>query len=405
MLRDKCIALLKGLPKSIRRNFVPASSYVDKFLEVAKPSDIKLTKALGLSLQSQTGIDISSDDWSRIKLDDIFHINFELIDKKSHILAVSKNIEELKLRFKIKISNTLAQVATHSIEQEDIKDWSFGDLPEIYTIVNENLTIKTYPALIVEDAKISLKLTDNSLFAINKTLLGLNALYQLIDSKSVKYLKKNLLSGMDLQLKFAGLESKELLTKQIIDKAYFLSFLENEKIPRNKSDFEFRFIEGKSKVISTANELDDIVTTWTPLISDIRREISKYKQSYADSIQDIDRQLSILFCDGFLFQVPIKLLRQYHRYLQSILIRLEKLRQNAMKEQAQVAEITNLEARLKEKNQQIEKLSLVAVSELWEHSFLLQEYRVSLFSQGLKTIVPVSKKRIDLHWEKIQNLI
>jgi ATP-dependent helicase HrpA len=91
--------------------------------------------------------------------------------------------------------------------------------------------------------------------------------------------------------------------------------------------------------------------------------------------------------------------------LKSILIRLEKLRQNAMKEQAQVAEITNLEARLKEKNQQIEKLSLVAVSELWEHSFLLQEYRVSLFSQGLKTIVPVSKKRIDLHWEKIQNLI
>ena len=114
-------------------------------------------------------------------------------------------------------------------------------------------------------AKISLKLTDNSLVAINKTLLGLNALYQLIDSKSVKYLKKNLLSGMDLQLKFAGLESKELLTKQIIDKAYFLSFLENKKIPRNKPDFEFRFIEGKSKVISTANELDDMVAPWTLL--------------------------------------------------------------------------------------------------------------------------------------------
>ena len=76
-----------------------------------------------------------------------------------------------------------------------------------------------------------------------------------------------------------------------------------------------------------------------------------------------------------------------------------------MKEQIQMAEIASLEARLKEKNQQIEKLSLVAVSELWEHSLLLQEYRVSLFSQGLKTVVPVSRKRIDLHWKKIQNLI
>jgi ATP-dependent helicase HrpA len=86
--------------------------------------------------------------------------------------------------------------------------------------------------------------------------------------------------------------------------------------------------------------------------------------------------------------------------LKSILIRLEKLRQNVIKEQTQVAELSYLEARLKEKNQQTEKLSLVAASGLWEHSFLLQEYRVSLFSQGLKTIVPVSRKRIDLSLEK-----
>jgi ATP-dependent helicase HrpA len=221
----------------------------------------------------------------------------------------------------------------------------------------------------------------------------------------VRYLKKGLLNGMDLQLKLAGLGGKEGLIQQIIDKAYFLSFLEGQVIPRNKSDFESRHAEGKNKVVSAANELDAMVSPWTSLIADIRREMKKHKLSYMETVQDIDQQLNMLFCDRFLFQTPMKLLQQYHRYLKSILCRLEKLHQNTNKEQSQILEIQDLENRLIEQNKLMGESSLATIAEFWEHRLLLQEYRVSIFSQALRTVVPVSRKRINLHWKKLQNLI
>ncbi len=405
MLRDKCIALVRGLPKSIRRNFVPVPDYVDKALESLQPSNVKLTEALGIYLKSQTGVDIQADAWNQASLENIHRINFELIDESSCVLTMSKDLLNLKTQYRGKISDTLARATTDTIEKKDLKDWEFEDLPEVYLIPQQGLIIRAYPALVVEEKIINLTLLDNQELAMNKTLHGLTRLYQAINSTSVKYLRKGLLNGMDLQLKLAGLGGKEGLIQQIIDKAYFLSFLEGQVIPRNKSEFESRHAEGKNKVISAANELDAMVSPWTSLIADIRREIKKHKLSYMETVQDIDQQLNMLFCDRFLFQTPMKLLQQYHRYLKSILCRLEKLHQNTNKEQSQILEIQDLENRLIEQNKLMGESSLATIAEFWEHRLLLQEYRVSIFSQALRTVVPVSRKRINLHWKKLQNLI
>lgn len=405
MLRDKCIALVRGLSKPIRRNFVPVPDYVDKALESLKPSNVKLTEALGIHLKLQAGIDIQTDDWNQAFLDNIYRINFELIDESSCVLAMSKDLVGLKTQYREKISDTLARATTDTIEKKDLKDWEFEDLPEVYLILQKGLTIRAYPALVVEENVINLTLLDNQELATNRTLYGLTRLHQAIDLASVRYLKKGLLNGMDLQLKLAGLGGKEGLIQQIIDKAYFLSFLEGQVIPRNKSDFESRHAEGKNKVVSAANELDAMVSPWTSLIADIRREMKKHKLSYMETVQDIDQQLNMLFCDRFLFQTPMKLLQQYHRYLKSILCRLEKLHQNTNKEQSQILEIQDLENRLIEQNKLMGESSLAAIAEFWEHRLLLQEYRVSIFSQALRTVVPVSRKRINLHWKKLQNLI
>ncbi len=405
MLRDKCIALIRGLPKPIRKNFVPVPDYADKALDSLQSSNVKLTEALGAHLKLQTGVDIQPDDWNQTYLENIHRINFELIDESSCILAVSKDLVDLKMQYRGKISDTLARATTDTIEKKDLKNWEFEDLPEVYLILQKGLTIRTYPALVVEKKIINLTLLDNQELAMNKTLHGLTRLYQAINSTSVKYLRKGLLNGMDLQLKLAGLGGKEGLIQQIIDKAYFLSFLEGQAIPRNKSEFESRHAEGKNKVISAANELDAMVSPWVSLMADIRREMKNHSLSYMDTAQDIERQLNMLFCDGFLFQTPMKLLRQYHRYLKSILVRLEKLPQNTAKEQSRMAELQGLEDRRIAENLLMEELSVAVIVEVWEHRFLLQEYRVSLFSQTLKTAVPVSRKRIDLHWKKLQSLI
>ena len=404
MLRDKCISLIKSLPKIVRRNFVPVPDYVDKFLELATPQDIKLTEALSIALKSQTGFEIDSDDWNEECLESIFYINFELIDKFSYVLATSKSLEELKSQFKEKISDTLAQSTTSSIEKKDIKDWSFGDLPKIYPIISAGLTIKTYPALVVECEKINLRLIDNELVAANKTILGLIALYQSIDSTSVKYLKKNLLVGMDLQLKFSGFTGKSKLVKQIIDKAYFLTFLDKNIIPRNESKFRDLYVKEKSKVVLVANEINLLVVSLIPMISEINDVLKKLAPLHKKTVQDITRQLNFLFKSEFIFETPKKILDQYDRYLNSILIRIEKLSKNTQKQEDKILELQFLENRLTQIDLKMEQLSVSDTSEIWEHYFMIQEYRVSIFSQILRTVIPISRKRIDIHWKKIQNL-
>ena len=404
MLRDKCISLIKSLPKIVRRNFVPVPDYVDKFLELATPQDIKLTEALSIALKSLTGFEIDSDDWNEECLESIFYINFELIDKFSYVLATSKSLEELKSQFKEKISDTLAQSTTSSIEKKDIKDWSFGDLPKIYPIISAGLTIKTYPALVVECEKINLRLIDNELVAANKTILGLIALYQSIDSTSVKYLKKNLLVGMDLQLKFSGFTGKSKLVKQIIDKAYFLTFLDKNTIPRNESEFRDLYVKEKSKVVLVANEINLLVVSLIPMISEINDVLKKLAPLHKKTMQDITRQLNFLFKSEFIFETPKKILDQYDRYLNSILIRIEKLSKNTQKQEDKILELQLLENRITQIDLKMEQLSVSDTSEIWEHYFMIQEYRVSIFSQILRTVIPISRKRIDIHWKKIQNL-
>ena len=404
MLRDKCISLIKSLPKIVRRNFVPVPDYVDKFLELATPQDIKLTEALSIALKSLTGFEIDSDDWNEECLESIFYINFELIDKFSYVLATSKSLEELKSQFKEKISDTLAQSTTSSIEKKDIKDWSFGDLPKIYPIISAGLTIKTYPALVVECEKINLRLIDNELVAANKTILGLIALYQSIDSTSVKYLKKNLLVGMDLQLKFSGFTGKSKLVKQIIDKAYFLTFLDKNTIPRNESEFRDLYVKEKSKVVLVANEINLLVVSLIPMITEINDVLKKLAPLHKKTMQDITRQLNFLFKSEFIFETPKKILDQYDRYLNSILIRIEKLSKNTQKQEDKILELQLLENRITQIDLKMEQLSVSDTSEIWEHYFMIQEYRVSIFSQILRTVIPISRKRIDIHWKKIQNL-
>ena len=404
MLRDKCISLIKSLPKIVRRNFVPVPDYVDKFIELATPQDIKLTEALSITLKSLTGFEIDPDDWNEECLESIFYINFELIDKCSYVLATSKSLEELKSQFKEKISDTLAQSTTSSIEKKDIKDWSFGDLPKIYPIISAGLTIKTYPALVVECEKINLRLIDNELVAANKTILGLIALYQSIDSTSVKYLKKNLLVGMDLQLKFSGFTGKSKLIKQIIDKAYFLTFLDKNAIPRNESKFRDLYVKEKSKVVLVANEINLIVVSLVPMITEINDALKKLAHLHKKTVQDITSQLNFLFKSEFIFETPKKILDQYDRYLNSILIRIEKLSKNNQKQEDKILELQFLENRITQIDLKMEQLSVSDTSEIWEHYFMIQEYRVSIFSQILRTVIPISRKRIDVHWKKIQNL-
>lgn len=405
MLRDKCVALVKSLPKSLRRNFVPVPDYIDQALLSLKPADKSLIAALGDQLTKLTGVTIPSQVWQQVLLEDIYRLNFKLIDEQGAVLAMSRNLAELKVTYRDRVTDSISQSSSNSIEQDNLERWDFGDLPEIYSILQQGLTIKAYPALVITGDRIDLKLLDNSNTAQNKTMAGLTQLYQHVYSEPAKYLKKQLLKGLDLQLKSASLPSKAVMASSIIASAYAQALLDGQVIVRSADDFESRYTTKKGHIVSAANELESMLISWLPLLSDIRKALRKQDLPAMQTVTDINQQLSTLFIQNFLLRIPIEWLRQYTRYLKAILARLEKLQFNLKKDQENIFVLHKLEQRLANLDFVWEDLALVTQAEVWKHQFMLQEYRVSLFSQQLKTLFPISDKRIDCHWQDLDALL
>lgn len=405
MLRDKCIALVKALPKSLRRNFVPVPDYIDRALLSLKPEDISLTEALGSKLKALSSVAILSQDWRQTVLDDVYRLNIRLIDEQGEVLAMSRDLADLKMSYRGRVAHTVSQSNTNSIERENLDGWNFGDLPEVYSIEQQGLTIRTYPALVVEKNQINLKLLDNPNAAQNKTTDGLNKLYQSVYPESAKYLRKQLLKGQDLQLKSASMPGKDILIPSIIDAAYFQALVADKAIPRSQADFEAGLMERKGQIVAMANELESLLISWLPLLSEIRKTLKKQGLTAVQAVADINQQLVRLFDEGFMLRVPMEWLHHYQRYLKAILGRLEKLSVNPQKDKEHLLILDKLEQSLANMNLSLDDLPLNVQAKIWKHRFMLQEYRVSLFAQQLKTAVPISDKRIESHGKDLATLL
>ena len=142
MLRDKCIALIKSLPKQIRRHFVPVPDFVDKVLLQVKAQDRPLTEILGQQLKRHTGISIDDQDWNSQSLDPWYLMNFILQDEAGKTIAMARSLDQLQRDFKQQISDGLEQASDSGIARQDIVEWDFDELPEEIALQRGKITIK-----------------------------------------------------------------------------------------------------------------------------------------------------------------------------------------------------------------------------------------------------------------------
>jgi ATP-dependent helicase HrpA len=405
MLRDKCIALVKGLPKATRRHFVPVPTFVDRALIGLKAGDVPLTEALGFQLQRQSGVKIGDDQWQSENIEDIYRLNIRLIDEDGKLLEMSRDLAALKAKYRGRVSHTVQQSSGSGIERENLAGWDFETLPEVYDIRQQGLTIRTYPALVCSGQRIDLKLLDNPSTAANCTQLGLIKLYQLAYPQGVKYLRKELLKGQDLKLKAAGLPGREVLVADLIDAAYQRALMTESPVPRTKADFERYLAAGRGNIVSSANELEQLLLGWLPLLVDIQRTLKQLGLAVVKAAPDINRQLVFLFQKHFFAEVPEQWLQQYQRYLKALQARLEKLPGQPQKDREYVQLLEKLENKPGDIGDRWQDFSRSLQDEIWQYRFMLQELRVSLFAQQLRTLFPVSEKRILSQWDTLEQAI
>jgi ATP-dependent helicase HrpA len=390
LLREKCLALIKSLPKSIRKNFVPAPEYADKAVAGLEYDGRELNVVLAEKLFRLTGTKVAEDAFNATSIERHLTMNIRVVDDKGKTLGTGRNINTLIEQFAGDMSEDLVQRSAHDIEEDGLTSWSFGDLPEQVEIKQAGIRIKGFPAIVDKGDSVAIEVKDNQLSALQLSSKGLQRLVMLALPDQRKYVGKNIPGFEKFALFYATHGTHDELLASIESAVFRYTFIEGKKSVKTEAEFQAR-LEEKQNLVSTMNRLAKLLEVILKESLIIQEKLKSSRTVVnAETYDDITRQLDRLVTPGFTEIVPFQWLEQYPRYFKAIHFRMDKLQGNLARDKSGIEELAGFSQRFYESNQ----------DEAFEnYRWMLEEYRVSLFAQPVGTSIPVSAKRLDKEWQ------
>lgn len=397
MRYDLVIALIKGLPKNLRRNFVPAPNYAQACLAAMDETQGSLLTALEKQLLRMTGVRLPEDAWRGVELPTHLIMNFKVMDEGNKVLKQGRDLDLLKAELKGKVKASIKKVAEQGIERSGIQSWDFDALPTGYEKKVANMTMKAFPALVDKNKHVAIELFEQEALAGQAMLAGVSRLIQLNIPSPIKYLQEKLPNKAKLGLYFNPFGSiAELLEDCIQGASQYLvkSFAE---LPRDQESFEACKEHVRAEIADCVLDAAIKVEQVLGLAHDIRKKMKgKVALNVIQSHGDIKEQVEKLVFKGFVTANGMERLDDVHRYLNAILRRLEKLPIDPNQDRLKMLEIDKVSTAYQQvvaKQRKGQPLSDELLSTKW----MIEELRVSLFAQTLKTPYPISSKRILNH--------
>ena len=403
LLAEKVAQLLKTLPQKIRRNCVPVPEFAAKFCEEIKPSDTGLLLALSKYIRAQKQLDVPLDAFRIEQLPIHLLMNFVVMDEHGRQLGVSRNFAQLRAELAPKQGPAVVAIAPTGVpvaEKVRITEWTLGDFKETTEISRAGQTITLFNALVDDKDAVVLQAFDTREAAQAAHRLGLRRLFMLALKEQVKFLEKNLLSGKEygqnMAMQFLPFGSAQDLQRQIFALTFDRSCL-GDPLPATEKEFAARCKDAKSRLNLVAQEIARLVASVLQEYHALQKSLPGFK-AHGVATQDIKAQCEWLLHKEFIARTPYERLQHLPRYLKAMNVRLEKLRADPARDARQFAQMQAL--------QQAWQRKLTAQqgnvdSRVEEFGWMLQELRVSLFAQELKTPVIVSVKRLQKMWESI----
>jgi len=430
MLKDKVLALAKSLHQRPRSRLVPLPDYADAFIADVNERNAfgtgPLVDALLKSVRDKTQLDVKRNDFKLEQLPQHLFMNFRVVDEHGRQLGTGRNLASLKAELggqarsafqalavlrpglpsvpvdapvvsakatKASPSQSAAAAAPAEVEYTD---WTFGELPELMEVRRGSQTLVGFPALIDRGNHVLIEVFDEPDIAASKHRAGLRRLVALQIRDALKYLEKNIPDLQKMSMLFAPLGSADELREQIIDLALDRAFLA-DPLPTDAVAFRRRIEEGRGRLTLIANE---VARSALLVLTEFAAASRKLKDARApkDVADDITAQLSRLCPKRFVLGTPWAQLAHLPRYLKGITMRLDKLRADPARDAARMSELRPIEQRY---------LRLVAErrgvhdTRLDEFRWLIEELRISLFAQELRTPQPVSVKRLEKSWQQL----
>ncbi|QIR14217.1 ATP-dependent RNA helicase HrpA [Shewanella aestuarii] len=398
---EKIIALIKSLPKALRRNFVPAPDYAKACVQAMTPFELPLIDSLCKQLLRMSGTRLSAEDFDFSQLPAHLLINFKVEDDNGRLIAQGRQIEPLKEQLQGVVAKAIRQVADKGIEQEKLTTWSFGDLPSQYQQRKGNYEVKAFPALIDNKTDVAIKLFDDEHEAAKQHRLGLRRLLLINIPSPVKHLQQSLPNKAKLAMYFNPFGQVQLLIDDIIQAAVQQLLDEKNLDIRNQAQFEQAKDWVRQELNSTTEQLSLKVEKILTVYQRVKKRLKgKISLDIAFAMSDIQNHLDKLVYKGFVQECGWNRLTDVARYISAIENRLDKLPVDPNRDRIHMQSITKLEGLLAAQLAKVPKLQPVPEA-LIEARWMLEEYRVSCFAQVLGTAYPISEKRILNHINQV----
>lgn len=410
LLRERVIALIRALPKHLRKSFVPVPEYADACLEQITPSENSLIRALAEQLKLMTGVHVPEDAWQQDALPDYLRMNFYLLDDKGRRIDSGRDLQILKKKYGTQGHEQYHSHSATGMERHGLQDWDFGTLPETVEVSRGGIILQGYPALIDNKDSVDIRVLDSKENADQATRAGLRRLFMLRLAKDIRCLRRNLNSLDKLMLQYAkaapppegllttaGLRFEHELIALIID----LTFIEGMSELRTSKQFNQRIEACKGRLVEMSDQLLVLLSKIFDQYQSLRKVLSNATQiNWMVSISDMQQQLDRLLFQGFLLHTPYEQLKHFPRYLKAIEMRFGKLPHAALRDRQLLSEMQDfyqrwqtLDARYRKAGKSDERLE--------ELRWSFEELRVSLFAQELRTAYPISLKRLGKRWKEL----
>ncbi|MFT5483632.1 MAG: ATP-dependent helicase HrpA [Halieaceae bacterium] len=402
LLREKCIELLRGLPKSVRKHLVPIPDYVDRALVEAEPSDQPLTQFLAGRIKALAGLEIGSEEWGRVELDAFYRLNFKVVDAEGKLLEEGRDLDVLCRRCASELRELVSSGGGPTLARDGITRWDFDELPEVHEFRQAGVDIRSYPALVDRGSSVAIELLDYPEQAYVASRQGLVRLCRLHCAQEVKYLRKRTMQGnrYSLLMATAGVD-RDSLMDDFVSAVFTHLVLDGVELARSKATFGERISTLRRELGAVALEYETLVANILEQLALAKQRVSSLSESqYAETRLDMENQMASLVGPQFLTNTPREWLQQYPRYLKAVVIRAERTSGQLQRDVKYSRLLEPLYARLYSDSENIAGRLLMDGPEQ-RYRWMLEEFRVSLYAQSLGTIVAVSEKRLVEQWARV----
>ncbi|MBC7697003.1 MAG: ATP-dependent RNA helicase HrpA [Bacteroidia bacterium] len=405
MLREKLTYLIKALPKTFRRVCVPVPEFVTVFLEHNKVGQGEIEKSaikqvLASHIQRVTTLKISVDDWTEETPAHLL-MNFSVIDDAGRELAMGRDWIALKKQLGSAAQLTFRNTSP-DIEKTGLKQWDFGDLPQTLSFERDGLKVTGYPALEDNIDTVSVKLFDTEYEAGVNHRKGVCRLMRFELKEQVKQLEKSLPNFNQYALTLRNIMSPEDLREDMVTAIADRAFIGEDDLPRSNADFMKLKARARTRLPAVTQAIVrqvQAVATEYQLLTLVQ---VKMPATVNRLKRDVEQQLGLLVYKNCFTRTPWEHLQHVPRYLKALRLRIEKQPANPDRDGKNAASVGLLWQKWHdtvEKQQKLYKQSIDLMNFRW----LIEELRVSLFAQELKTPFPISIKRLEKTWQEIHH--